>query len=152
MPTAWCAALSTGHVAVDGSSLVVTVPCSSLLMSLLGRWWRCSNGLARRSGVAGGVLTGGALTPVDDFGLVDAVPGGIGRLQAWRSPDGAVDVHHPAARSADHVVVVVADAVLETSRGPGGLDPSDETVVGQHAEGVVHRLAGDHADLRPHRG
>ena len=56
IPTAWCAASSTGHVAVDGSSLVVTVPCSSLLMSLLGRWWGDGSNVVARRSRAGGVV------------------------------------------------------------------------------------------------
>jgi hypothetical protein len=41
IPTASCWALITGHVAVDGSSLVVTVPVSSLLICfpLLDDFW-----------------------------------------------------------------------------------------------------------------
>src|SRR6478735_3579992 len=81
-PTAWCAVFITGQVAADGSSLVTVVPCSSLLMSLPDgdegrgclRIERCSpagsgaEGQPRRR-----APTGGALTPVDDFGLVDVV-------------------------------------------------------------------------------
>ena len=46
--------------------------------------------------------------------------------------------------------MVVADPVLVARRGPGGLDAPDEAFVGQDAEGVVHRLAGDDADLGPY--
>jgi hypothetical protein len=39
------------------------------------------------------------------------------------------------------MVVVVADPVLVASGRAGGLDAPDETLLGEDAEGVVHRLA-----------
>jgi hypothetical protein len=44
-------------------------------------------------------------------------------------------------------VVVVADAILETSRGSWRLDAPDEPFGDQQAEGVVHRLQRDGTDL-----
>jgi hypothetical protein len=48
------------------------------------------------------------------------------------------------------VVVVVADPVLVASGRAGGLDAPEQALVGQDAERVVHRLAGDRTDLGPH--
>ena len=47
------------------------------------------------------------------------------------------------------MVVVVADAIFEASRGSGRLDAPDEALGDQHPEGVVHRLERDGPDLRP---
>ncbi len=49
--------------------------------------------------------------------------------------------------AADEVVVVVAHPVLVPRRRSGGLDASQEPGVGERAEGVVHGLARDGADL-----
>ena len=93
--------------------------------------------------------TGGAAAPVDDLGLVDLVPRVVGRGQARRGTDGAVDVDHAAAGATDQMVVVVADPILVARRRPGGLDAPEQTHVGQHADGVVHRAARDGADVGP---
>ena len=45
--------------------------------------------------------------------------------------------------------MVVADPVLEASRRPGGLDTSDEALVGESRKCVVHRLTGNGTDLPP---
>src|SRR5207237_9433239 len=55
-----------------------------------------------------------------------------------------------AAGSADEVVMVVANPVLVASRRPGGLDAPEEALLGENAEGVVHRLAGHGTELGPH--
>ena len=47
------------------------------------------------------------------------------------------------------MVVVVADPILEASRGSGGLDAPEQAFGDQDAEGVVHRLERDGADLGP---
>ena len=47
------------------------------------------------------------------------------------------------------MVVVVADPILEASRRSGGLNAPDEALGDQDAEGVVHRLERDGADLGP---
>jgi hypothetical protein len=47
-------------------------------------------------------------------------------------------------------MMVVPYPILISGRRPGRLDAPDEAVLGQDAEGVVHRLAGDGADLGPH--
>ena len=89
----------------------------------------------------------GAAAPVDDLGFVDLVAGVVGGGEARRVADGAVDVDHATARAADEVVVVVADPVLVPRRRPGRLDAPQQPGVGERAEGVVHRLARDGADL-----
>ncbi len=54
--------------------------------------------------------------------------------------DGAVDVGDDAARSTDHVVVVVADAGLVARHRTGGLDASNQTGGAQRVERVVDGL------------
>jgi len=46
--------------------------------------------------------------------------------------------------------MVVANPVLVARRRPGGLNASDEALFDQDGEGVVHRLAGNDADLVPY--
>ena len=53
---------------------------------------------------------------------------------------GAVDVGDRAARTAHHVVVVVADAGLVPRDRPAGLDAAHETNGGQRAQDVVDGL------------
>ena len=68
--------------------------------------------------VAGRLLTGGAVAPIDDFGFVDREPVIIGGFQARPAPHCTVDVDHTTADAADEVVVVrpfrklVADAAI----------------------------------------
>jgi hypothetical protein len=45
------------------------------------------------------------------------------------------------------MVVVVTDSILVQGRRPSGLDSPDEALLGQDAEGVVHRLSRDGTDL-----
>ena len=45
------------------------------------------------------------------------------------------------------MVMVVADPILEASRGSGGLNAPDQPLGDQDAEGVVHRLQRDGTDL-----
>ena len=87
--------------------------------------------------------------PVGDLGLVDLVALVVGRRETGRGADRAVDVDHAAADSADQMVVVVADAILEARRRSGGLNAPDEALGDQDAERVVHRLQRDGADLGP---
>jgi hypothetical protein len=92
----------------------------------------------------------GAAAPVDHLSFIDLVSRVVGGRQARRGTDRAVDVDHAAARTADQVVVVVADPVLMARRRPGRLDAPDQALFDQDAEDVVHRLAGDDADLSPY--
>ena len=68
-----------------------------------------------RSGTRAGAV--GAQAPVDDLGLVDREAVVVGRGQARRLTDGAVDVDDRAAGAAHEVVVVVADARLVAGDG-----------------------------------
>jgi hypothetical protein len=87
--------------------------------------------------------------PVSDFGLVDLVTTVVSRRETRRGANGAVDVDHSAADAADQMVVVVADAILETSRGTGRLNAPDEPLGDQDTQRVVDRLKRDGADLSP---
>jgi hypothetical protein len=49
------------------------------------------------------------------------------------------------------VVVIVADTILVPGRRPGGLNPPDQTVFGQHRQGVVHCLPRNGTDLATNR-
>src|SRR6266545_7970187 len=73
--------------------------------------------------------TVGTSAPVHDLGFVDLVAQVVGRRQAGGRADGAVDVDHPVAGSADEMVVIVANPVLVAGRRPGGLDPPEEPLV-----------------------
>jgi hypothetical protein len=117
----------------------------TLTSTTIRGWWWVGRGWRRRLRQAVR-----AAAPVGDFGFVDLVALVVGRRQAWRGADGTVDVDHAAADPADQMVMVVADAGFETSRGPGRLNPPDESFANQQAEGVVHRLERDGADLGPH--
>ena len=55
-------------------------------------------------------------TPVGDLGLVDCIAHVLDRRETGGGADGAIDVYHAAANATDQMVVIVADAILETSR------------------------------------
>ncbi len=105
----------------------------------------------RRSGWVGRFSTIWTAAPEDHLGFVDLVTGVGGGGQARGVADRAVDIDHPAAGTADEVVVVVTDPILVACRRSGGLDASDEVLVSQNPKGVVDRLARDGADLGPHQ-
>jgi hypothetical protein len=88
--------------------------------------------------------------PVRDLGLIDLVALVVSYLKTRCRADRAVDVHHPAAQSTDQMVVVVANAILEASGCPGGLNAPEESFGDQDGESVVHRLERDRTDLTPH--
>lgn len=90
-----------------------------------------------------------AAAPVDDLGFVDFETVIVAGGEARRRTDRAVDVDHLAAAPADQVMMVVIHAILVPGRRPGGLDPADEVLVGQDAECIVYRLAGDRPDDPP---
>src|SRR6185312_15943749 len=89
---------------------------------------------------------GGAQAPVDDLGLVDREAVVVGRGQAGRLADRAVDVSDGTARPAHDVVMVVADPSLEPGRAAGRLDAAHQSRVGERVQGVIHGLQGDMAD------
>lgn len=57
--------------------------------------------------------------------------------------DGAVNIYDGATFPTHQMMVVVADAVLVERWEAARLDPSDDALVGERAECVVHGLAGD---------
>ena len=85
--------------------------------------------------------------PVGDLGLVDLVPHVVTRGETRCGADRAVHVDHPAADSADQMVVIVTDAIFEARRGAGRLNAPDEAFSGEEAKGVVDRLERDGTDL-----
>jgi hypothetical protein len=87
--------------------------------------------------------------PVHHLGLVDLEAAVVIRGETRGGADSAVDVDHAAALATDQVVVVVADAILETRRRSGGLNTPDEAFADQNAERVVHRLKRDGPDVGP---
>ena len=98
------------------------------------------------------IATGGAVPPIDHFGLVDREASGVGGLEARGMSDGAVDVDHAAAGAADEVVVVVADPVLIAGGRAGGLDPSQEARLDEGPEAVEDRLMRDRPEGGPDAG
>src|SRR5262245_65720936 len=84
----------------------------------------------------------GAQAPVDDLGLVDREAVVVGRGQAGRRADRAVDVGDGAARPAHDVVMIVPDASLEPGRGAGRLDAAPEPRRGARVQGGGHGLEG----------
>lgn len=45
------------------------------------------------------------------------------------------------------MVVVVADPILVSGGGAGGLDAADQAFFGEKGNGIVNRLSGNRADL-----
>src|SRR5712691_9631743 len=88
----------------------------------------------------GGSGTVGAQAPVNDLGLVDREAVVVGRGQAGRLADRAVDVSDDTARAAHDVVVVVPDASLEPGPAAGRFDATDESRRGERVDGVIHGL------------
>ncbi len=76
----------------------------------------------------------------------------VGRGQARRRADRAVNVSDDAARPAHDVVVVVPDASLEPGRAAGRFEAAYKARRGEHVEGVVHGLQGDVAYAITHPG
>jgi hypothetical protein len=69
----------------------------------------------------------------------------VGRGQAGRLTDRAIDVSNHTARPAHNVVVVVPDAPFEPGRAAGRFDTAHESYRGEGVEPVVHGLQGDMA-------
>ena len=91
-----------------------------------------------------------AAPPVRDLGLLDLVAAVVGRVQTRGLADRAVDVDHAPTDSADQMVMVVADAILEARRRSRGLNAPDQPFGDQNAERVVDRLERDGTDLGAH--
>ena len=88
-------------------------------------------------------------TPVGDLGFLDLVPHVVGRRETGGRAGRAVDIDHATADAADQMMVVVADAVFESSRRPSGLDPPDQALRHQQHERVVDGLQRNRPNLRP---
>lgn len=71
----------------------------------------------------------------------------ISRVETRRVTNGTLHIDDASADPADQVVVIVADAVFEQSRGTSRLNAPDEPFVHQHTERIVNRLQGNRADL-----
>src|SRR5215510_1064414 len=96
----------TGHSAASGVGPSATVGSWFSDMRILSV---LRMGGSRYPGTSGSGAVG-AQAPVDDLGLVDREAVVVGRGQAGRLADRAVDVGDGAARPADQVMVVVPDA------------------------------------------
>ena len=66
--------------------------------------------------------------------------------EARRSANGAVDVERVATTTTDEVMMIIADPILIPRGRSARLNSTDEILVGQHAEAVVHGLARDGTD------
>jgi hypothetical protein len=98
-----------------------------------------------RSGVAGEAL--GAEPPIDDLSLLDRVSMVLGCGQTGTAADGAVDISDGSTASADHVVVVIADACLIAGDRALRLDASQQTGLSEGGQHVVHGLVADLGQL-----
>ena len=76
----------------------------------------------------------------------------VGRGQAGRLADRAVDISDDTARPAHNVVVVVTNASLEPGRAVGRFDAAYESRRGERVEGLIHGLKGDMAYAITHPG
>src|ERR1700759_2677769 len=138
----------TGHSPASGVGPSVTVGSWFSDMRILSV---LRMGGSRYPGTGSGRAVG-AQAPVDDLGLVDREAVVVGRGQAGRLADRAVDVSDDAARPAHDVVMIVPDASLEPGRRAGRLDAADQSRRGERVQGVIHGLKGDMADALAHPG
>jgi hypothetical protein len=70
--------------------------------------------------------------------------------QTRRLAYGAIDVEHQAAVTTDQVVMVIAYSVFISGNGTGRLYATNETLFNEDAQRVVHGLARDRTNSRPH--
>jgi hypothetical protein len=82
----------------------------------------------------------GTAPPVNDLGFVDLVASIVRRPETRGVTDRAVDVDHAAAAATDQMVMVVANAILESRWRAGRLYATDEAFGNEHCKAVVHRL------------
>jgi hypothetical protein len=76
----------------------------------------------------------------------------VGRGQAGRLADRAVDVSEDTTRPAHHVVVVVSDSPLVPGRAAGWLKAAYQSRRGERVQGVIHGLKGDMPYAIAHTG
>jgi len=89
----------------------------------------------------------GATAPIDNFGFIDLEAVIIFDFEARRRSNGAIDVEDQAAAATHQVVVIVTDAILEPRWRPGGLDSTNECLVGEDAKRVIDRLPRNRSDV-----
>ena len=82
----------------------------------------------------------GASAPVDDLGFVDLVARVVGGHQARGVADHTVDIGDGVAATADHVVMVVADAEFVPAWPARRLDATHLPSAGERAKHDVHGL------------
>jgi hypothetical protein len=92
-------------------------------------------------------LTRRAETPVGDLRFVNLVAVVIRRRETRRRAHRTVNVDDSLARSTDQMMVVIVDPILVASGRSHGLNASKKSVLDQHAEGVVHGLTRDGAEV-----
>ena len=71
--------------------------------------------------------------PVNHFRFLDVETVMIGGVEAGRLAHGAVDIDRFSASSADEVMMIVTDAILEQRGGTGWLNATDDTLFHQSA-------------------
>ncbi len=96
-------------------------------------------------------LARSASAPVSDLCLVNEESCGLIRSQPKRRARRTIHIGSGATGAADRMVVIIAHAVFVKRRGAGGLDAPDQPFFHQNTESVIHRLAGNCANLRSHR-
>ncbi len=94
----------------------------------------------------------GAVTPIDDLGLVDVKAMVVASGKAGTVTDGAVDVLDATTLTADYVMVVVVYAGFVAGRRTRRLNPAQQAKVAERVHGVVHRLPRHRADRIAHIG
>jgi type IV secretory pathway protease TraF len=88
-------------------------------------------------------LTGGASAPVDDLSLVNEETMVVVGSEARGRADGAIDVVHQIAPSANEMVMVVSNPVLVAGNRSCGLYATHEVLLDEDPKCVVHGLTGD---------
>jgi hypothetical protein len=84
---------------------------------------------------------------VDDLGLVDEETMVVVGSEARGRADGAIDVVHQIAPSANEMVMVVSNPVLVAGNRSCGLYATHEVLLDEDPKCVVHGLTGDRSQL-----
>lgn len=86
------------------------------------------------------LLTRWAQSPIHNLGLVDDETAGVGGLETWGVPDGAVDIDDLAAASAHEVMVIVPSSRFIQRSRSGGLYAAQQSSADSGSKDVVHGL------------